>query len=501
MLNPDMGKVARIGGHEFLVTEPNRIGHALYGPYAMVSPGRWVVEFVLCMADENSDPTASITIDVAGDNGKTLVAIDFIAAADLTSKPRIIPLAFEIAEARILEFRVHIDGRAPLLVADNPVLRPRQANEDVADRTLDRNGTTLYRLSESGVRVRSARDEVTITMKRTQADDLLGWTFDTDDGLARRIAERVAFRGDPENALYRAFIGRNTPMASPPRPVPFSSSLCQQAHFGLDQYRFWASALKDVPKFIRKQWEWVYIAQALFERSLIAQGKRGLAFGAGLEPLPALFASFGVSVVATDQSADDAERSGWTASRQHTFDVAALNERGICTDRMFRELVSFQPVDMNAIPAKLNGQFDFCWSSCSLEHLGSLEHGLAFIENAMQTLRPGGVAVHTTEFNLSSDSDTLESPECSFYRRRDIEALADRLKEKGYALSPLDWSLGEGFAERVVDLPPFGRGEPHIRLKSQNYDVTSIGLIISRPGGKDTSKRRAWGPASLVRSR
>ena len=148
---------------------------------------------------------------------------------------------------------------------------------------------------------------------------------------------------------------------------------------------------------------------------------------------------------------------------------------------MFRDLVSFRPVDMNAIPEALNGQFDFCWSACALEHLGSLEHGLAFIENSMRTLRSGGVAVHTTEFNLSSNEATLESPNCSFYRRRDIEDVITRLEQQGYEVSPVDWHVGEGFAERVVDLPPFGRGEPHIRLRADRYDVTSIGLIIRAP--------------------
>jgi SAM-dependent methyltransferase len=197
--------------------------------------------------------------------------------------------------------------------------------------------------------------------------------------------------------------------------------------------------------------------------------------------LPALFASFGVEILATDQAPEDAERSGWTTTNQHTFDLSALNQRGICTDRMFNALVSFEGADMNAIPSSLDAQFDFCWSACALEHLGSLEHGLAFIENSMRTLRPGGLAVHTTEFNLLSNDDTLESEHCSFFRRRDIEDVIARLEGNGYKVAPIDWEIGEGFAERVVDMPPYGRGEPHIRLRADRYDVTSIGLIISRP--------------------
>jgi SAM-dependent methyltransferase len=300
--------------------------------------------------------------------------------------------------------------------------------------------------------------------------------------LARSVVNAVGYRGDSENSLYRAFIGTELPIASSPTPVMFTSSLCHQAHFALDQYRFWTRALKEAPKFQRKQWEFVYIAQALFERGFLEPGRRGLVFGAGQEQLPALFASFGVKVLATDQAPETAMAGGWIESGQHTYDLAALNQRSICTDRMFQELVSYRSVDMNDIPDELDESFDFCWSACALEHLGSLAKGLDFIEASLRTLRPGGLAVHTTEFNLSSNTDTMETANVSLYRRVDIDEFVARLSGKGFDVSPINWELGEGFAEMVVDLPPYaGRGEPHIRLMAGEYQTTSIGLIIRKP--------------------
>ena len=52
---------------------------------------------------------------------------------------------------------------------------------------------------------------------------------------------------------------------------------------------------------------------------------------------------------------------------------------------------------MNHLPDDLRG-FDFTWSSCALEHLGTLAAGADFVVAQMDCLRPGGVAVHTTEF-------------------------------------------------------------------------------------------------------
>ena len=73
----------------------------------------------------------------------------------------------------------------------------------------------------------------------------------------------------------------------------------------------------------------------------------------------------------------------------------------------------------------------------------------------MDMLRPGGMAVHTTEFNLSSNDKTFESEATSFYRRRDMEEMAARLEGRGYQVLPFDWTLGQGFAETVIDLPPY----------------------------------------------
>ena len=119
----------------------------------------------------------------------------------------------------------------------------------------------------------------------------------------------------------------------------------------------------------------------------------------GGEPLPALFASLGAQIVATDQSPETGMDAGWASSC-----LSGLNQQDICPEHTFSRLVTFREVNMNDIDADLSGQFDFCWSSCALEHLGSLQHGLDFIENSLAILKPGGIAIHTTEFNLSSIS-------------------------------------------------------------------------------------------------
>lgn len=72
------------------------------------------------------------------------------------------------------------------------------------------------------------------------------------------------------------------------------SKLCQQADFLRDDYVDWMERLCEVPRLHRKQWEFYFICKALAERGRLSTGCRGLGFGVGLEPLPALFASYGV---------------------------------------------------------------------------------------------------------------------------------------------------------------------------------------------------------------
>lgn len=191
----------------------------------------------------------------------------------------------------------------------------------------------------------------------------------------------------------------------------------------------------------RKLWEWCFIAQALDERGILRPGRRGLGFAVGKEPLSALFAGKGCKILATDLDSGEAAEKGWISTDQHGASLDAVNEDRLIDHELFRRQVEFQFVDMNAIPDDLlDGAFDFVWSSCSFEHLGSLRHGLQFVLNAMACLKPGGIAVHTTEFNVSSDTDTIDSGPTVLYRRCDLEWLAAQLEREGHSLD-LDWTM------------------------------------------------------------
>jgi len=255
------------------------------------------------------------------------------------------------------------------------------------------------------------------------------------------------------------------------------TELCKAQDFKQDWYNRWCAEMKETPRFHRKQWEYAYNMQALWERGCIREGSRGLVFAVGTEPGPSIFAGYGCQILATDIMPERGKEKGWD-NGQLCFGLESLNTRQLCSDQLLKEKVSYRPLDMNQIPDDITG-FDFNWSSCSFEHLGSIEKGLAFLKNQLKTLKPGGWAVHTTEYNISSNEATQDLNETVIFRQRDIEKVITELRAEGHFVEETDFSMGGMPEDFQVDLTPH-RQEVHVKLQVGPFVVTSLGLIIRK---------------------
>jgi hypothetical protein len=258
------------------------------------------------------------------------------------------------------------------------------------------------------------------------------------------------------------------------------SALCQQVHH--DHPRFHDichNILHEPPRYHRKLWEFVYIIAMLEHHNMLSPNKTGIGFGCGTERLTPGLISAGANLVISDLDFSEAKDKGWLHGEQHSSSVESFSRHfpEVCTKQEFQAKCQFRVIDMNHIPADTHGKYDFTWSSCSLEHLGSLEHGLQFILESMKCLKSGGVAVHTTEYNVSSNDATLNEPSCCYYRRRDIEDLIIRLTAAGCKVYPVDYSEGALINDKLIDIPPY-KNLPHLKLQAQGYTCTSIGLCI-----------------------
>lgn len=254
--------------------------------------------------------------------------------------------------------------------------------------------------------------------------------------------------------------------------------------------RHWLSQLGLQLVFHRKLWEYAYVLQSLWQTRQLFPGARGLGFGCGTEPIPSFLASRGIRSLVTDLAPEEQQDKGWAATNQHAYSADAVYCPWIVERPVFDAHVSFRFVDMRRIPADLRG-FDFCWSICSLEHLGSIQQGLDFILRSLDTLKPGGVAVHTTEYNFLSDDQTVDNWPTVLFLRKHFDALADELASRGHVLAPLDFDVGSEPLDLFIDVPPYqgdwtayqNRVWPapaHLKLSIDGFASTCFGLTITK---------------------
>jgi SAM-dependent methyltransferase len=310
-------------------------------------------------------------------------------------------------------------------------------------------------------------------------DELLRWTVKVlgADLVQRHYAQGLA--------------GPAIPLPPEPIPLGLTSRSCRQADIESDWLRHWCLALGTTPFYHRKLWEDCFILQALWEAGMMAPGRRAIGFAVGKEPLPAILASHGVSVLATDIDATDSRARDWIETGQHVANTDALYRPHLQDRAGFDAMVSFRPADMAELPeALLDGSFDMLWSACAMEHLGSIERGLTFVQRAMRCLKPGGIAVHTTELNLDATGETLTGGSTVLYQRRNLEALSARLAADGHAMLPLALEHPPQVFDQFIDMPPYEEervplgflSPPHLRLSIAGYVSTSVGIIIRKAG-------------------
>lgn len=260
------------------------------------------------------------------------------------------------------------------------------------------------------------------------------------------------------------------------------SRCCTQKDFEREDFKVTANQLMlDISdRLERKHWEFIYIVNVLEQQGLLKEGRRGIGFAVGREPLPSFFASRHMKILATDLDPNDERAANWMATGQHSEGYwEQLYYNKICKKEDFEKYVSFRYIDMNCIPDDLEG-FDFCWSSCAVEHVGSLQKAVECLKDMLKVLKPGGFAINTTEFNLSSNKETLEEGGSILFRRKDFEELAQWCKEQGHEME-VSFKRGNMNGDRYVDIPPyFVFTKYHLTLMVEKYATTSFAIIIRK---------------------
>lgn len=251
---------------------------------------------------------------------------------------------------------------------------------------------------------------------------------------------------------------------------------------------YWSHQLGIKRLYHRKIWELSFVLQNMHAFGLLRPEMRGLGFGCGEEPIPSLLASRGVRVTATDLPPDHQNSLGWTSTQQHGSTLEKIWHPHLVERQAFHDHVELRHIDMTCIPNNLV-DFDFCWSICALEHLGSIAKGIEFVERSLDTLRAGGVAIHTTEFNVN-DGDTIDNWPTVLFQRQHFETLAARLEELGHTITSVSFDTGNEILDRFVDLPPYHdlpaamstihEHPAHMKLSIDGFTTTCFGIVIQK---------------------
>ncbi len=309
------------------------------------------------------------------------------------------------------------------------------------------------------------------------------WELVRDIGIVKLNVKNMGY--DIARALGTSRIS-DAPAVAPDIRLGWRASTQQDIES--DWVAYWCAQLGVQPLYHRKLWELPYVLQNLWTFGKIRPGMRGLGFGCGEEAIPSYLAANGVEVVATDLPPDHESAVGWRNTAQHTDSLDKIWRPHLVSKADFQRLVTLEYVDMNAIPEALR-EFDFCWSICAFEHVGSIEKGLKFIENSMNTLKSGGVSVHTTEFNFR-DGPTIDNWGTVLFQQKHFEELARRLNAAGHKAEPISFDLGTGVLDRFIDLPPYSDLPPtmvdnedfpaHLKLTVDGFPSTCYGVVVER---------------------
>lgn len=283
------------------------------------------------------------------------------------------------------------------------------------------------------------------------------------------------------------------------RPIPHSpgiyhlnSKVSTQADIESDWSRYWIRELGRNFNFHRKNWEQSYILQVLFEHEMLQEGKRGLGLGCGKEPLPSFLIKKGCKITAGDKPGKD-DHGGWITGGQYTESLSDLFYERFVDFETFKSKLELRYVDLNYLPPEFFGLYDFCWSVCVLEHIGSVQAGLNFLKNSLNLLKPGGISIHTTEFNYLDTPQSIDNWCSVLFKKEHIEQLSSEIMKLGGEVIGSDFSYGNKIFDLYIDTPPFFNQKieginikyppydvPHIKLLIDGFPATCFGIIIKK---------------------
>lgn len=262
-----------------------------------------------------------------------------------------------------------------------------------------------------------------------------------------------------------------------PHAVPFNK-LCGMAEM---KNPAWWRALRDLDlvrpnaPFHRKGWEFAQAIYGLRKLKSLPPDAVALGVGSGHERILYFLANRIAKVIATDLYEGDFAEKEASPIMLHTPEMfAPFHYR-----KGHLEVLTMDARKLD-FPSST---FDIVFSFSSIEHFGGHREAVMALREMFRVLKPGGVAVVTTELILNRLGRTR-----GFFRRREIEPLF--LQATGFELAgdEVDYGVERLFLQKPMEFPYEPTGKPCVVLRRGLTLFTSIALFLRKPTAAESGQ-------------
>jgi len=262
--------------------------------------------------------------------------------------------------------------------------------------------------------------------------------------------------------------------------VPFNK-LCGIAELESPE---WRKALRDLDldrenvPFHRKAWEFAHAVYGLRKLGRLPPDAVALGVGSGHEPILYFLANKIRKVIATDiYEGDFAAGHGSPYMLDYPEMFAPFHFR---KDHLQVLVMDGRKLDF------ADNSFDFVFSFSSIEHFGGHKEATTAMCEMFRVLKPGGIAVITTELILNKLGRAW-----GFFRRKGIKLIF--LGATGFDLvgGEVDYRIERRFLRSPMDFPYRATGEPCVVLKKNLTLFTSISLFLIKPPPDEGERKKA----------
>jgi SAM-dependent methyltransferase len=241
--------------------------------------------------------------------------------------------------------------------------------------------------------------------------------------------------------------------------------------------------LEEEPRLHRKQWEFAQIFRSLRAQGMLNGRTRGLSMGGGAERLLYAVARRAGHLTVTDLYD---RTSAWAGAQTDDPDrtLKAAAPFPIDPARLLARRMDMRSLEFG------ERSFDFCYSSCAIEHIGGRDDFLAHLREVRRVLTDGGLYVLTTEFHYGEE--VIAVPNNYYFSAGYLD---DLLRCAGFEVaggvsgalwphalnSPLPAQL-EVFAAAATDgMSGWLRGfAPHVQLLTGGLPFTSVCVVLTK---------------------